>query len=382
MGTSEHCHNHHSVTRRELHLDFTLAPGSIGASNAEMIFLAPGDDDGAGFAERYEFYHHEAFTDRKASIAALAIRIVIRSCSNYTTPLEGGEREAILLTDLTPNSGHCVFMVAFDDYRSPQFPRDSRPSRKNRSLQDLNPTAPAQILDLIAEPGTNDASLDIRFTAVGDDGQDGRAAYYEVVVITEAEYNASGGPELGSIGLRFSDPEPLASGSQESRTLTELNPETTYAVFIRAVEEEDNRGSWSPPAFGSTAPVAPNPPTALSCSAAENTDLPTLECEVTEPGDEGELGTEPVSALEVFISTDELDEDSLDGLVPVMSLYPAVRLAGQVTEFSLSGLTQNTTYSIGFALDELVTKSCGLPSQQRSTSRRLDRSRTWTSSMQ
>ena len=180
-----------------------------------------------------------------------------------------------------------------------------------------------------------------------------------MVVITEAEYNASGGPELGSIGLRFSDPEPLASGSQESRTLTELNPETTYAVFIRAVDEEDNRGSWSPAAFGSTAPVAPNPPTALGCSAAENTDLPTLECEVTEPGDEGELGTEPVSALEVFISTDELDEDSLDGLVPAdVNFIPAVRLAGQVTEFSLSGLTQNTTYSIALrAIDEF-----GLPS--------------------
>ena len=130
-------------------------------------------------------------------------------------------------------------MVAFDDYRSPQFPEGQCPSRKNIVLfKTSDPTAPAQILDLIAEPGTNDASLDIRFTAVGDDGQDGRAAYYEVVVITEAEYNASGGPELGTIGLRFSDPEPLASGSQESRTLTELNPETTYAVFIRAVDEE------------------------------------------------------------------------------------------------------------------------------------------------
>ena len=87
--------------------------------------------------------------------------------------------------------------------------RDSRPSPENIVLfKTSDPTAPAQILDLIAEPGANDAGLDIRFTAVGDDGQDGRAAYYEVVVITEAEYNASGGPELGSIGLRFSDPEP------------------------------------------------------------------------------------------------------------------------------------------------------------------------------
>ena len=181
-----------------------------------------------------------------------------------------------------------------------------------------------------------------------------------MVVITEAEYNASGGPELSK-----HRPPILRSRTsriritRESRTLTELNPETTYAVFIRAVDEEDNRGSWSPVAFGSTAPVAPNPPTALSCSAAENSDLPALECEVTEPGDEGELGTEPVSALEVFISTDELDEDSLHVLVPTdVNFIPAVRLAGQVTEFSLSGLTQNTTYSIALrAIDEF-----GLPS--------------------
>ena len=49
------------------------------------------------------------------------------------------------------------------------------------------------------------------------------------------------------------------------------------------------------------------------------------------------------SALEVFISTDELDEDSLHVLVPSdVNFIPAVRLAGQVTEFSLGGLMHKT----------------------------------------
>ncbi len=351
-----------SSTPRIAPADFTIAPGEISATTAELIFLAPGDDDGVGFAERYEFYHRVADQDGAGRFSCPGDSEGYSLLLNHPTPLEGGERETILLAGLAPNTGHCVFTVAFDDYRSPQFPEGQSSTSENVVLfKTADPTAPAQIIDLIAEPGTGVDTLDIRFTAVGDDGQDGRAAYYEVIVLTEETYNAAGAPELGTTGLRFSDPEPLLAGAQESRTLTDLNVETTYAVFIRAVDEEDNRGNWSPAAFGSTAPIAPNPPTALSCAAALNSDQPALDCEVTEPGDEGDLGTEPVSALEVFISTDALDDESLDTLTPVdVSFIPATRLAGQVTQFNLNGLLQNTTYSIAVrAIDEFGLPSAG-----------------------
>ena len=108
-----------------------------------ILFLAPGDDDGTGFAERYEFYHHEAFTDVEGLYSCPGDTESYTLLLSYTTPLEGGEREAILLTDLTPNNGHCVFMVAFDDYRSPQFPEgQSSGLGKYRSIQDLRPNRP------------------------------------------------------------------------------------------------------------------------------------------------------------------------------------------------------------------------------------------------
>ena len=151
-------------------------------------------------------------------------------------------------------------MVAFDDYRSPTFPEGQSTTSENIVLfKTADPTAPAQILDLVVEPGDALDNLTLRFTAVGDDGQDGQAALYEVITMTETEFNANGAPELGSTGTRFSDPAPRPSGSPELLTISGLLSETTYATFVRAVDEEGNRGSWSPASFGVTSPLPQAP---------------------------------------------------------------------------------------------------------------------------
>ena len=341
---------------------FTLAPGEVTATTTELIFLAPGDDNGQGFAERYEFYHHPGQADDNGLYTCPGDTNAYNLILTHESPLEGGQRETLLLSDLAPNAGHCVFMVAFDDYRSPDFPEGQSSTSENTVLfKTADPTAPAQILDVITEPGDGTDDLQIRFTSVGDDEMEGEAAYYEVITLTEAEFNSNGAPELGSVGTRFSDPAPKVAGSQEILGVSGLLPETNYVVFVRAVDEESNRGSWSPASFGSTAPVAPSPPTALSCTAALESNQPALDCEVTEPGDEGNQGSEAVAALEVYLSVESIDDAALDELDSLaIQFNPVSRLAGQITRFTLSGLEQNTTYSIAVrAVDDFGLVSLG-----------------------
>ena len=86
--------------------------------------------------------------------------------------------------------------------------------------------------------------------------------------------------------LKKDDPAPGAPGSEEVVTLSNLLPETRYWVSVRAVDDEGNMGPWSARLEGRTAPVAPNPPTAFSCSVLAQSIA--LSCIFTEGADEGD----------------------------------------------------------------------------------------------
>jgi hypothetical protein len=98
-------------------------------------------------------------------------------------------------------------------------------------------------------------SIGLEWTAGGDDGETGRAAYYEM--------RYAGGPPSGadsaSIGAWWGGaapvggmPAPSLSGATDSVRVTGLTPGTTYYFVIRAVDDGGNRSSFSNIAQGST----------------------------------------------------------------------------------------------------------------------------------
>lgn len=102
---------------------------------------------------------------------------------------------------------------------------------------------PAAITDLAAVPGAAYGSVDLSWTASGDDGIDGTAKYYEVRYSTssitdETAWNAA---TKVTSGL----PTPKPSGQTETMSVTGFAPNLTYHFAVKVFDEPapDSTGS-------------------------------------------------------------------------------------------------------------------------------------------
>ena len=117
-------------------------------------------------------------------------------------------------------------------------------------------TPPAAIDDLQAVTGTANGSVELSWTAVGDDGNTGTASSYEIRysinTITDANWDTAA---LITTGI----PAPKASGQPQSMTVYGLTS-GTYYFAVRAKDEVPNTGdvSNSPSAEAFTPPPPPN----------------------------------------------------------------------------------------------------------------------------
>lgn len=117
-------------------------------------------------------------------------------------------------------------------------------------------TAPDAVSDLALSNETT-TTLDLSWTAPGDDGATGTATSYDVrystALITEANW--------GSATQATGEPTPSAAGASESMTLTGLSSNTTYYVAIKTSDEVPNISAIS------------NVPNATTLVSAEADDL-------------------------------------------------------------------------------------------------------------
>ncbi|MBN4056233.1 S8 family serine peptidase [Rhodothermus sp. AH-315-K08] len=112
--------------------------------------------------------------------------------------------------------------------------------------------------------GTSYASLDFTWTATGDDGNDGRAARYDIRFSTSPITDFDSAPAFSS------PPTPSVAGTTENFTLTGLQSTTTYYMALRAMDEAGNEGPVSATASGTTeaGPSISVNPTSLAGSVA------------------------------------------------------------------------------------------------------------------
>lgn len=116
---------------------------------------------------------------------------------------------------------------------------------------DADTTPPSDITDLEVD-SCDQSSCDLSWTAVGDDGAVGTAASYDVRYSTSAITSGNWASATPATG----EPDPAVSGSAETFTVTDLDPDTTYYFAITATDIAGNTNDVSTDDSGTTDDVA------------------------------------------------------------------------------------------------------------------------------
>jgi len=113
-------------------------------------------------------------------------------------------------------------------------------------------TPPAAVFDLWADNSTS-SSIDLTWTAPGDDDSQGTASHYDIRYSTSEIYDSNWDEANQCSG----EPSPSAAGSLESFTVTGLSPSTFYCFALKTADEASNWSSLSNIASGSTQEATP-----------------------------------------------------------------------------------------------------------------------------
>jgi len=113
-------------------------------------------------------------------------------------------------------------------------------------------TPPANVTDLaVGETTTN--SINLTWTAPGDDGNSGTASEYDIRYST-SQINES---SWASANQCADEPPPQVAGSPETFTVTGLSPNTTYYFALKTADEVPNWSGLSNVVGGTTSPNQP-----------------------------------------------------------------------------------------------------------------------------
>ncbi|MBI3856881.1 MAG: PQQ-binding-like beta-propeller repeat protein, partial [Planctomycetes bacterium] len=221
-------------------------------------------------------------------------------------------------------------------------------------------TAPNAIADLAA-PSSTSTTVNLTWTAPGDDGATGTAASYELrfaaaPLLTLGDWNAA----TVVPGL----PAPAASGTPEVFIVGGLASGTTYSFAIRATDDAANSGALSNSPSRSTVDITA-PAAVVELTAATSTST-SVNLTWTAPGDDNNSGTATSYAIR-YAGAAITTIGAWNAATPVAGV-PAPAPAGSPETFNVTGLTPNSTYFFAIrATDEAANTGALSNSPSRAT---------------
>ena len=181
-------------------------------------------------------------------------------------------------------------------------------------------------------------SVQLSWTTPGDDSLTGTAAQFDVrystTTITAANFASA---------TRFTGtPTPTASGTRQSVVVTGLTPNTTYFFAIKTADEVPNWSGLSNVISRTTlaAPdtIRPAPTTTMLVTATTET---SASLRWTAVGDDSLTGT--AASYDVRYSTSPITTANWNAATQTTG-EPAAVAAGTVLNFTVTGLSRETTY--------------------------------------
>ena len=222
-----------------------LAASVTGQTTIDLSWTAPGDDGGTGTATTYDIrYSTSEITAGNFDSATQA--------NGEPSPAVAGSSESFTVTGLSANTTY-YFAIKTSD----EVPNTSSISNVVNATTSAAPdtTAPSGVLDLSVVSSVEN-SIDLSWTAPGDDADSGTATSYDVRYAT-AEINESA---WGSSTQATDEPSPSIAGTSESFTVTGLMAGRQYYFAIKTTDESANESiiSNSPSATTDEEPEQPN----------------------------------------------------------------------------------------------------------------------------
>jgi chitodextrinase len=205
--------------------------------DVDLVWVAPGDDEWDGIASVYDLRHSTtAITEDNFSLAA-PIPIA--------PPLDGGSLEARMVRDLEWGIAH-YFAIKTED-------NEGNWSEMSNVATIGAPSIPPSPIDDLAAVNPTRTSLDLEWTAVGDDNLIGRATYYDVryslLPITPDNFrNAT---------VIVNPPAPADPGTAQSMSVTGLMSGTMYFFALKVVDDEGASSILSNIAYNTTLDAVP-----------------------------------------------------------------------------------------------------------------------------
>ncbi|MFH1859906.1 MAG: fibronectin type III domain-containing protein [bacterium] len=243
----------------------TTSPGTITdlsivnpTSNSLMlVWTAPGDDgtftwhkDISGHAETYDIrYATSSITEANWAFA--------KSVPNPPIPSQAEQAQVAIVSGLSLNSDEYYFGIKTLD--------EAVNTSGLSNIVSVDKLAPGAITNL--NIGTASAStLDISWTAPGDNGSRGTVTSYDIRYSTTPilEANWSSCTEI------FGEPEPLSGGKAQTFTVCGLKFNTKYYLAMKAVDDAGNISVLSNCKSGTTTGKFPSPPGNLAAIAMDS----------------------------------------------------------------------------------------------------------------
>ena len=292
-----------------------------------LSWTAVGDDGLSGVASGYTIkIHTEEITKQNwNSITEYAQNMI---------PQPSGSLEMIQIEDLLPETEYFAAIKAFDENQN-YSDISNVPSTVTPEEPDIIP--PDAINDL--ESDASETMITLYWTAPGDDGNTGTAAYYEIrrseELITEANWSAA--------TPLTNPPSPQPAGTQQSYQVTGLTSGVVYYFAIKTFDDVMNVSELSNVVFDmledDTTP--PSQITDLMVLAGYASNNSTISIRWTAPGDDGALGT--ADHYEIRYATFQISELNWN-LAQVFSNPPTPQTAGTIQTCNVTGLNDATIY--------------------------------------
>ena len=207
-----------------------LAAGNPTNSTIKLTWTAPGDDGNTGTANKYYIRYRTGSAVNDDNWGAAS------EVSGVPAPAEAGSAQTCTVTGLSAGTTYYFAMKTSDEVPNTSAISNS-PSATTTSEADSVP--PAQIDDLAAGNPSN-STIDLTWTAPGDDGDQGTATYYDIRFISD---NIVTEENWDTAQRVTGEPAPTEAGIAQSFTVRGLNSDTEYYFAIKAY---DNGGNPSP----------------------------------------------------------------------------------------------------------------------------------------